>query len=158
MRKWPFVLLAGLLASCDPPPVPATMEVQEGTTADLEHHLQRLLSASNPGAVLIIAVAGADEDFIQFSASEVEVELDHPLITDRQISREQQVRNVLVQLGCTFRENTGSNGARFLDCYFSPNLEELNAAAEAVLSKVLGVHSDTPLVFTSHGLPLTSEE
>ena len=156
MRIWLFALLAGLIGSCGPTPAPATTEVQEGTTADLEHHLQRLLSALGPGAVLIVAVAGADEDFIQFSTSEGEVELDHPLITDRQVSREEKVRNVLTQLGCTVRENVGSDGARFLDCYFSPNLEELNAAAEAVLSEVLGVHSDTPLVFTSHGPPRTS--
>ncbi len=151
MKRLLASFLAGALGACGSPQPSA--QITQGTLRDLPTQVERLLGADpEGGGILIVARADSDDDFIQFSVSDSEVELDHPLVTERQRSREVEVQRALDEAGCSPRINTGSDGARFLDCYLPRSSDEVVWVATRVLREALDIGDSTTLVFTSYGL------
>ena len=73
-----------------------------GSIDDLESHIEKMMKSTMTGAFLIVKVYGTS-DFIQFSGSERNVQLDFPLVTDRQKSME--AAWCTYQMGCWFFES-----------------------------------------------------
>jgi len=150
MKRTVVSLVAALLGACSPQVSP---QIVTGTVVDLPVQIQRLLAAPpEGGAILIVALADSSEDFIQFAVAESVIELDHPLVTDRQQARETAVRKALEQAGCEPKVNLGTGGARFLDCYLPRSAGVVARVGGSVLRDVFLVEDSTPLVFTSYGL------
>lgn len=119
-----------------------------GRLSDVPSYLAALQQASEPDAYLIIEVDGTD-DFLQFTASSALVELDLPLVTERQQSLEDRFRAAAADLGLAVRDSQGPGGSRFLDV----DLEASTAGARAqeFLARLFGVRAETALVFVCHG-------
>ena len=111
-------LVALGLTSCTSAPA-AEPTRTAGQLADVPSHLAALHQASEPDAYLIIEVQGT-EDFLQFTASPTVVELDLPLVTERQQSLEEPFRAAAADLGLAVRDSRGSEGSRFLDIDLEP--------------------------------------
>ena len=123
-----------------------------GTLADVETQLRRLVNATDPHAFLIITVEGT-QHFLQFSGDSTGIELDYPLATADQQSREQAFRQVCQGPDASLRESRGSDGTRFLDCDLPPNAERAAKIAEQALRELFGVADSTGLIFEGDLLP-----
>lgn len=123
-----------------------------GTFADVQQHLERLLSASDPNAFLVIELQDTPH-FLQFTASAEAIELDYPLATEEQRRREEAVGAFCRNAGLQIRRTEGSDGTRFLDC----DLPRDPAAAAGIIRRALedlfGASSMTQLRFSGDGLP-----
>jgi hypothetical protein len=93
---------------------PPTRSVHVGTVTDLARHIQRLIDAPE-GSWLIIEVMGREDAFLQFTAGPNQVQIDHPLVTEQQVEREDAVRKAMSRVGSRPYETLGSDGSRFLD-------------------------------------------
>lgn len=151
MKRIMMMVLGTLVGACSGG-TEESPQSAEGTIEDLSEYLQWLLNAdpvSNP--ILVIQVAGAEDQFIQYSVGEDSVQLDHPLITEQQQKREEQVREALIETGCLPEVNVGSDGSRFLDCELPRVLERIREVSEDVLRSGLGVTAADRLIFTRSG-------
>ena len=142
------LLLALGAASCGN----QSMSTTRGTIADVQTHLQRLIEAPDPHAFLVITVAGTSH-FFQFSTDSSAIELDFPLITADQKSREAGFRTVCQTLGFHLRESTGSDGSQFLDCALPRDVPRASVAVQRALRSVFGVADSTALDFEGDKLP-----
>src|ERR1044072_2401128 len=85
-------------------------------TDELRDYIGRLLLAPEGEAFLVVTVAGS-EDFLQMTAGEESVQIDFPLVTERQCGFESKIRATAEGEGLTIEENLGSDGAGFLAAY-----------------------------------------
>ena len=123
-----------------------------GTFADLQPQLDRLVRATDPHAFLVIELEDTPH-FVQFSAGADVIELDYPIVTVEQRSREAAVRQFCTTAGHRLRETTGSNGARFLDCDLPRDATLAAAAVRQALEAVFGATATTRLLFGGDRLP-----
>jgi hypothetical protein len=122
-----------------------------GTAADLPRHLTRLTRAPS-GAYLIVQAAGEDDAFLQFSAGRDAIQMDHPLITEKQLSREDAFRAACESIRRVAYETRGSDGSRFLDCDLPTDPSVAAADARRVLESVFEIQPNTQLRFIGEGL------
>jgi hypothetical protein len=95
---------------------------------------------------LIIHVGGT-EDFIQFTGDAKGVQINFPLVTDRQQLNGRKIKQVAAGLNLEFHETRGSDGSRFLDCDYLGSAEQVASICKDLLCKIYGVTDDTELIF-----------
>ena len=125
--------------------------VEVGTASDLPLHLLRLKEAPT-GAFLIVEVTGLDDAFLQFAAGPGVIQMDHPLITRAQASREHAFRNACEAIGRVAYESPASDGSRFLDCDLPDDPSAAAADVRRVLESLFRVGPGTALNFVGEGL------
>jgi len=96
---------------------------------------------------LIIGI-GTTDDFIQFSRDATVIELDFPLITERQKELEDDYRKICSDLGIDLIETTGSDGSRFLDADVPTDPEDLARISQTFLTRLYDADESTKLRFT----------
>jgi len=130
----------------------SAQSVAFGTVADVSTHIQRLLDAPE-GSWLIIELRGLEDAFLQFTAGPDRIQIDHPLITARQVERQDAVRRVFAAAGLTPYETPGSDGARFLDCDVPRDPAGAAILVQQLVESVFEMGSSTELRFVGNGLP-----
>jgi hypothetical protein len=118
---------------------------------ELRNYVERLMRAPEDGAFLIVTVAGS-EDFLQLLAGVEDVQIDFPLITDRQRGVESRIRAAAEGEGLTVEEVEGSDGAHFLDMYLEKDAGRVTRVCRTFLRDVFGAGDDARLEFESDGL------
>jgi hypothetical protein len=118
---------------------------------ELRNYVGRLTRAPEEGAFLIVTVAGT-EDFVQMIAGADDVQIDFPLITDRQRGLEPEIRAAAGREGLAVEENEGDDGARFLDVYVEREAGRVERVCLSFLRGVFGAGEDARLEFESDGL------
>lgn len=118
----------------------------QGSLKNIEENLSKLMSSNNDHAFLIIEVSGT-EDFIQFSGDDRGVQLDLPLVTDRQKEMEAQIRQSAKNQNLVIIENKGSDGSRFLDIDIDGSPSEITEISKGLLKNIYGVNESSTLMF-----------
>lgn len=118
---------------------------------ELRDYVERLMRAPEEGAFLIVSVAGS-EDFVQMIAGGEDVQIDFPLVTDRQRGFELKIRAAATSEGLAVEENVGDDGARFLDMYVEKDAERVARVCRSFLRDVFGAGENARLEFESDGL------
>jgi hypothetical protein len=118
---------------------------------ELREYVGRLMRAPEDGAFLIVTVAGS-EDFLQMVTGVEDVQIDFPLITDRQRGFESKIRATAEGEGLTVEEVEGSDGAHFLDMYLEKDAGRVTHVCRTFLRDVFGAGDDARLEFESDGL------
>lgn len=113
----------------------------------IEAAISRLLAANKEGAFLIISVDQSD-DFIQFTASPDAVELDMPLVTDRQRQIASKLRDACAKSHLEVIANTGSDGTQFIDCLITGSVGDISKNIRQILLDIFDVRNDSELSFT----------
>jgi hypothetical protein len=120
-------------------------------TTELHDHVDRLMRAPSDGAFLIISVYGTT-DFLQLSGDPQGVQIDFPLITDRQLSLESKIRSAAEAEGLVVVENKGSDGSRFLDIDIEEDAAGVTRVCRVLLRDVFGAGETAQLEFEGDGL------
>jgi hypothetical protein len=118
-----------------------------GWLREIEYYIHKLMSGDNDTAFLVIEIAGT-EDFIQFLKNEKGVQLDFPLITDRQKQLEERVRQEAFEQNLELLENNGTDGMPFLTIFLIPvngTSLEVAQSIENLLINIFGVNANTML-------------
>jgi hypothetical protein len=118
---------------------------------ELRDYVERLMRAPEEGAFLIVSIAGS-EDFVQMIAGGEDVQIDLPLVTDRQRGFESKIRAAASGEGLAVEENEGDDGARFLDMYVEKDAGRVTRVCRSFLRDVFGAEEDARLEFESDGL------
>ena len=118
----------------------------QGSLKDIEENLSKLMVSNNDHAFLIVEVFGT-EDFIQFSRDHKGVQLDFPLVTDRQKKMEEKIRQSAKNQNIAIIENKGSDGSRFLDIDIDGSPSEIAEISKGLLKNIYGVNESTTLMF-----------
>ncbi len=116
----------------------------QGNLKDIENYINRLMVSDNDNSFLIIGISGT-EDFIQFSGDNKGVQLDFPLVTDRQKELESHFRQSAKKEGLKIIDNTGSDGSFFLDIDINGSSAEITKVISALLKRVFGVTESSTL-------------
>ena len=124
------------------------VEIQksQGKLEDIENHINKLMGTNNDRAFLIVEVSNSD-DFIQFSGDDKRVQLDFPLVTDRQKDLEKKFRQVAKKRDLEVFDNKGSDGTRFLDIDINGSPSEVAKVIVGVMKEVFGVEKNTGIEF-----------
>ena len=117
-----------------------------GNVENIENIIENLMKSTNEYAYLIIKIQDS-EDFIQFTGDAKGVQLDLPLITERQKELETAFWHVGKDLNLKVVENKGSDGSRFLDIDLNGNAFEITNIVKIFIEKLFNVNSSTKLVF-----------
>jgi hypothetical protein len=136
------------LVSCAPSSAAEVVRAP-GAVADVSAYVNALQDSQVPGAYLIIEL-GETPDFLQLTASAEGIELDMPLIGERQRMLEPRFRSVAAELGLAVRESRGSDGSRFLDIDL-PVTPATGALAQEFVTRFFELEEHTQLVFACHG-------
>jgi hypothetical protein len=91
--------------------------------------------------------------FLQFTAGPEAIQMDHPLISDIQRSREQAFRLACEAIQRLPYERLGSDGARFLDCDLSRDPSRAAIDIGRVLESLFAIRPTTQLRFVGEMLP-----
>ena len=118
----------------------------DGNIDNIEGMIEGLMNSSNEYAFLVIKIHGT-EDFIQFTGGPEGVQLDFPLITDRQKNLESTFKRVGRELNLIVIENKGSDGSRFLDIELNGNASEITEIITKFIGNLFNVSSSTKLAF-----------
>ena len=118
----------------------------QGSLNELEEHISKLMGSNNDNAFLIVEVSGT-EDFIQFSGDDKGVQLDFPLVTERQKEMEAQVRQNAKNQKLAIIENKGSDGSRFLDIDIDGSPSKIAEISKDLLMNIYGVNESSTLMF-----------
>ena len=119
---------------------------QTQTLADLETYLAALMRSKHADAFLIVEVEGT-LDFLQFTSNSSGVQLDLPLLTERQVALESKFRSIAQELALEIEENKGSSGDRFLDINLSGDASKIAATVEQVFGRLYAVDRETAIRF-----------
>ena len=115
-------------------------------SASLQAHIERLMVSPRPDSFVIVTVKGTG-DFIQFTGDQTGVQLDFPIITARQKTKEQRFRETARKQGLAVIESKGSDGSRFLDINIEGSPSEVSRVARAFAAEFLDVTDDSDLEY-----------
>jgi len=118
----------------------------KGSLNELEENISKLMGSNNDNAFLIVEVSGT-EDFIQFSGDDKGVQLDFPLVTERQKEMEAQIRQSAKNQNLAIIENKGSDGSRFLDIDIDGNPFKIAEISKDLLKNIYGVNESSTLMY-----------
>ncbi|MCG8334010.1 MAG: hypothetical protein MJE63_05805, partial [Proteobacteria bacterium] len=116
------------------------------TKNDIPRYIASLLKNGTEDDFLIIEI-GNPEDFFQFKNYQNELEIDFPLVTDKQKSLESRVRQALKDQNLVVVENKGSGDTIFLDSYIKQTNSDTSKVVQEVFKSVFGLNENTKLVF-----------
>lgn len=94
--------------------MPRSKIVKKGGFSNLEHQFNCLINGQPKVRNLIVEVNGTS-DFIQFSHFRDHVQVDFPLVTERQKSLRDKYQGEVQKMGYSAEISKGSDGASFLD-------------------------------------------
>jgi hypothetical protein len=117
-----------------------------GWLREIEDYIHKLMSGDNDTAFLVIEISGT-EDFIQFLNDEKGVQLDFPLVTDRQKQLEERLRQEALEQNLELLENNGTDGMQFLTIFLKGSWSEIAQSIESLLINIFGVNANTMLGF-----------
>ena len=107
----------------------------------LEDLVRRLMHSTSDDAFLVVGVENS-EDFLQMTGGPAGVQLDFPMITDRQKSLESRIRETAARQGLSVQENRGT-GDLFLDIDISGEPAHIAAVCRRFMSEVYGATGGT---------------
>lgn len=117
-----------------------------GNTDNIEGLIKKLMKSTNETAFLRIQIQDT-EDFIQFTGDATGVQLNLPLITDRQKSLGPAFSEVGAELDLQVIENEGTDGSKFLDIDINGNETEISNTVQKFIGKLFNANPSTKLVF-----------
>ena len=126
---------------------PNSGTVTIGKSEIIETMIENLMKSTNKYRFLIITKHGSD-DFIQFTGDNKGVQLDFPLVTERQKNQESAFRDTSAKLNLEVIDNQGSDGSSFLDINLKGNPSEISDTVKKFLGLLFDVDSNTKLEFT----------
>lgn len=119
----------------------------KGYDKDFYYYFLKLKEANNNDSFLIITIDGTD-DFIQFKNIDGEYEVDFPLVTERQKSKEPAIKKACDKLGLKLQENYSTDKKdKFLDIYLKISPNKLSDIVKNLFIEVFGTTSSTAYVF-----------
>lgn len=118
-----------------------------GNVTDIGPLVEGLMNSSEEHPFLIIAKLGT-EDFIQFTPGTNGVQLDFPLITERQKECEEKFIAVAEEMNLNVEKDKGSDESNFLDINLNGTPSELTEIIATFLNKFLNVTPLTELEFS----------
>jgi len=125
---------------------PDNTEDLAGTTKDLENYIGIMMLSAEKYAFVIATVKGT-RDFVQFSGNTKNIQLDFPLITDRQKSMEAAFRTTAKEMDLKIIENQGTGGETFLDIDLKGTTAEISAVARTFMERFFGITQDTKIKY-----------
>jgi hypothetical protein len=125
---------------------PDNTEVLVGTTKDLENYIGIMMLSTEKYAFVIATVQGT-RDFVQFSGNTKNIQLDFPLITDRQKSMEVAFRTTAKEMDLKIIENRGTGGEIFLDIDLKGTTAEISVVARTFMERFFGITQDTQIKY-----------
>ncbi|MCI5141624.1 MAG: hypothetical protein D3909_07825 [Candidatus Electrothrix sp. ATG1] len=123
-----------------------TLDSEIGTKSDIPRYIASLLKHGTEDDFLIIEIENS-EDFFQFKNYQNELEIDFPLVTDRQKTLESKVRQAFRDLNLEIIENKGSGDIIFLDSYIKQADSGASTIVQEIFKSVFGLNENTKLVF-----------
>jgi hypothetical protein len=117
-----------------------------GSIDDIENNIEKIMRSTKKDAFLIAKVHGTS-DFIQFTGDAKGVQLDFPLVTDRQKSMETAFRSVAKELNLEIVGNRGSGGQNFLDIDIKGTTAEITVIARTLMEKLFRVNQNTKIEY-----------
>ncbi|MGA3282438.1 MAG: hypothetical protein ABSD50_15830 [Smithella sp.] len=125
---------------------PDNTEGLVGTIKDLENYIGIMMLSTEKYAFVIATVKGT-RDFVQFSGNTKNIQLDFPLITDRQKSMEAAFRTTAKEMDLKIIENQGTGGETFLDIDLKGTTAEISAVARTFMERFFGITQDTKIKY-----------
>ena len=120
--------------------------ISVGSIDDIERNMLALMTSGKEGAFLIVTVQGTN-DFIQFTSDASSVQLDFPLVTERQKSLEMIFRSAAKGLDLEIVENRGSGGEIFLDITMKGTAAEIAVIARALMEKLFTINQGVKIQY-----------
>jgi hypothetical protein len=111
------------------------------SSRNLEELVRRLMNSTSDNAFLIVGMENS-EDFLQMTGGPTGVQLDFPMITDRQKSLESRIRESAARQGLSVQENRGS-GDLFLDIDIKGEPGHIAAVCRRFIAEVFGAAHGT---------------
>lgn len=102
-----------------------------------EDLVRRLMHSTSDDSFLVVGVENS-EDFLQMTASPFGIQLDFPLITDRQKSLESRIRESAGRQGLTIQETQGTDGNSFLDIDINGEPGHVAAVCRRFMAEIYG--------------------
>ena len=125
---------------------PSERKMLIGTIDNIDGNIEKLMNSSLDDSFLVIQ-SKDNEDFIQLTGGIKGVQLDFPLITEKQKKSESTFRNTCKELNLNIIENKGSDGTVFLDVDINGTTSEVANVIKKFAIKFLNVNSKTNLQF-----------
>jgi hypothetical protein len=125
---------------------PDSTRVTAGTIKDLEGNIGQMMISTEKHPFVIAIVQGTN-DFVQFSGDTKSIELDFPLVTDRQKSMEEKFRSMAKSMNLEAIERRGTGGELFLDIGLKGTAAEVSIVARAFMEKFLGIDQNTRIEY-----------
>lgn len=120
-----------------------------GSFDDIKDNIEKLMQSTKDDSFLIITVHGT-EDFVQFTADEKGVQLDLPLITERQKTFENRFKEICLKSNLKPIVHTGSDGSRFLDVDIEGTPTDIAKTIQAIIEDLYSVDQCGKLEFVSN--------
>ena len=117
-----------------------------GYAKDIERNIQKLMNSRRSDAFLIVTIFKSD-DYIQFTADAKGVQLNLPLITERQKSFESLFKKTAESENLNVIESKGTDGTIFLDINIDGASAEISKTVESFMAKLFNVSANTKLKF-----------
>ena len=117
-----------------------------GSINDIESNIDKVMKSNKKGAFLIATIQGIN-DFIQFTGNTTGVQLDFPLVTDRQKSMEMVYRSVAKELNLVIVENKGTSGHNFLDIDIKGTATQIAIISRILMEKLFMVNQSTKIEY-----------
>ena len=123
----------------------------KGRLSELEQYVDRLMRSTSETSFLVVIVEN-DDDFIQMTGNREGVQLDFPLVTQRQQMREELIKIGAQADGLLIVENRGTNGARFFDIDIEGSAEEIAGVCRRFIKRLFDIDEEVLLTFNFDGL------
>ena len=117
-----------------------------GNVDEIESNIEKIMRSTKKDAFLVAKVRGTS-DFIQFTGDAKGVQLDFPLITDRQKSMESAFRSIAKELNLEIVENAGSGGDTFLDIDIKGTAAEIAVIGRTFMENLFRVNQSTKIEY-----------
>ena len=112
--------------------------------SDLEMHLEALMRSSGSDAFLVVEIAGT-QDFLQFTAADLMIQLDFPVVTEKQVLLEPKLRTIAQELELEVYESGDEH--RFLDIDLYGTTAEIAQTVQHIFHRLYDAGPETPLQF-----------
>ena len=126
---------------------PDTTKGIVGTIKDLEGHLGQMMMRGSEKHAFVIAIVQGTNDFVQFSGDTDSIELDFPLVTDRQKSMEEKFRSAAKSMNLEVIDNRGTGSNLFLDIDLKGTAAEVSVVVRAFIEKFLEIDQNTGMEY-----------
>lgn len=144
-----LVILVGWIVwrFCRPYLLPSSPNHHTGSPEELDDLVARLMKSTREGAFLIVQVEHGD-DFLQMTGGSSGVQIDFPLVTERQKGFELKIRRSAAHQGLRVVENYGTDGSRFLDIDIHDGPGRIAAVCRELMGDIYGTPRQAKFRYT----------